>query len=86
MGCERLSGDGFDIFICANAKPRDPCTVPGCTGGAVIACQFELQGRKLGQRCGRRLCESCAQIVYGSLYCEAHARLVRSVTGEDSEN
>lgn len=83
MGCNRISGNSVDIFICSRGEPKEQCSRAGCSAEAITSCQFALQGRKLGQRCDRPLCARCSQVVNSTIYCEPHAYLINNLETDD---
>jgi hypothetical protein len=64
------------LFLCGR-RPTAGCQEPGCTRPEVGTCQFELKGRKDGQRCGRRMCRTHVNHdAAGRPICGSHARFV----------
>lgn len=76
------SSDGeISGFACTRGSSRKRCAV--CGSPATIACDWPLQGLKVGQTCDRALCRRCATRIRPNVdYCPAHARMASEQQGK----
>jgi hypothetical protein len=61
------------VFECGKPVPR--CAEPACGERATEPCQFELRGKRAGERCGRLLCPRCAHRCGSVVLCGPHSRV-----------
>lgn len=73
-GCRGFVAGDVVIFECnLGMKKKIPCL--SCGRLAQFSCDFELKGKKQGQKCGRPLCRGCAEGGMGRYLCGPHARI-----------
>jgi hypothetical protein len=64
------------IITCRRGQRRAHCEVDGCIREHTKLCDFPLKGRKAGQTCDRKMCDSHAAGVGPDRdYCIPHASL-----------
>jgi len=48
-----------------------------CGGGKTKdRCEFELKGKKIGQKCDKYICKKCMTIIDDKKYCRIHANII----------
>ena len=71
-------GKDITVFVCGGGGVKVQCTGPGCASTNTARCAFPLQGAKLGQTCGRAVCEAHARQGAAGALCLAHAKREQS--------
>lgn len=66
----------MSVFICTFQLPREACVTCKFSVNNGIKCEYELEGARLGQKCNRYSCRSCARRVVEHDYCQVHAAMV----------
>jgi hypothetical protein len=66
------------VIVCRRgqrSRGGAPCSVPGCGETHTHLCDYPLKGKKEGQTCDAKLCESHAtRLGPGKDYCPAHTK------------
>jgi DNA adenine methylase len=74
MSCQRIDLPGGSIIACSRgAKPKAPCSVPGCDRPHAALCDFRL---KNGRTCDAKLCASHRTKAGSDVdYCPPHSKM-----------